>query len=278
MNAAGEFRPGSGFEVGAASHPGKVRSVNEDRFFVAADRGVFAVADGMGGHEGGALASAAVVDHLSSIASPASASDLLAQLEDRIIRANAQLHAIVQERGAVLGSTVAALLTHGDHFACLWSGDSRVYLVRARCIRQVSRDHTEVRDLVDKGILTAAEAKTWPRRNVITRAVGVRAQAELELEHGTLEGGDVFVLCSDGLTGHVEDDEILDAVQRASPQSVCDALVDLTLQRGATDNVTVVVVRVDASRTTSSGPAIDTGETLVIPAETMRGLSRGALP
>lgn len=278
MTIADDVMARPGVEVGAASHPGKVRSENEDRYFVAGDRGVFAVADGMGGHEGGSLASQTIVDELASIASPASASDLLAQLEDRIVRANATLQAIVQERGVVIGSTIAALLTHGDHFACLWSGDSRVYLVRGRGIRQVSRDHTEVRDLVEKGILTPEEAKTWPRRNVITRAVGVRAEAELELEHGTLEDGDVFVICSDGLTGHVEDDEILNAVQRSAPQPACDALIQLTLERGATDNVTVVVVRAEASRAPLPPLAVDTGETLVVPAEAMRGLYRGALP
>ena len=231
------------FDVGAATHPGKVRQVNEDSYFVAPERGVFAVADGMGGHEAGALASSTVVQSLDTMGAPVSAADLLARLEDRILRANQTLFGIAAQRGKVVGSTVAILLTYGDHFACVWSGDSRIYRIRGREIEQLSRDHTEVRDLVDRGLLTAEEARTWPRKNVITRAIGVREEPELELEHGLLEAGDTFVICSDGLTGHVEDAEILAYGTKGGSQEASDALIKLTLERGAADNVTVVVVR-----------------------------------
>lgn len=236
----------SPFDVGATSHPGRVRAVNEDSFLVAPASGIFAVADGMGGHDDGALASSTVVQCLESIGTAVSAADLLARLEDRILRANMTLHEIATERGKIVGSTVAILLTYEDHFACVWSGDSRVYRIREGSIAQLSRDHTEVRDLVDRGLLTPEEARTWPRRNVITRAIGVRDEPELELEHGTLAVGDVFVICSDGLTGHVDDEEILASARSGQPQEVSDALVALTLERGAADNVTVVVVRYDA--------------------------------
>lgn len=236
------------FDVGATSHPGKIRQVNEDSYFVAPTSGVFAVADGMGGHEGGALASSTVVQFLESIGTPVSAADLLARLEDRILRANSALQEIAHERGKIIGSTVAILLTYEDHFACVWSGDSRIYRVRSAAITQLSRDHTEVRDLLERGLLTAEEARTWPRKNVITRAIGVRDEPELELEHGLLEPGDTFIICSDGLTGHVGDDEILAYAGRGGSQEVSDGLVNLTLERGAADNVTVVVVRYDARR------------------------------
>ncbi len=236
------------FDVGATTHPGKVRQVNEDRYFVAPTSGIFAVADGMGGHEAGALASSTIVQCLESIGVAVSAADLLARLEDRILRANVTLKDISTQRGKIVGSTVAILLTYEDHFAAVWSGDSRIYRIRKGTIEQVSRDHTEVRDLVERGLLTPAEAKTWPRRNVITRAIGVRDEPELELEHGVLEPGDLFVICSDGLTGHVEDSEILGASAAARSQELCDALVDLTLERGAGDNVTVVAVRYVSSR------------------------------
>jgi serine/threonine protein phosphatase PrpC len=255
--------PAAAFDVGATSHPGRVRQVNEDSFFVAPASGIFAVADGMGGHEAGALASSTVVQSLETIGTAVSAADLLARLEDRILRANMALHEIATKRGKIVGSTVAILLTFEDHFACVWSGDSRIYRVRAGAISQLSRDHTEVRDLVDRGLLTPEEARTWPRKNVITRAIGVRDEPELELEHGTLAPGDVFVICSDGLTGHVEDREILASVERGPSQEVSDSLVALTLERGATDNVTVVVVRYEAE-----GAAKSPGEqsdTVVIP-------------
>jgi protein phosphatase len=268
--ASQEHHPGLGeatskaaaFDVGAASHPGRVRQVNEDSYFVSPAGGIFAVADGMGGHEAGELASATVVRSLESIGTAVSAADLLARLEDRILRANTTLHEIATQRGRIVGSTVAILLTFEDHFACVWSGDSRIYRIRDGAIAQLSRDHTEVRDLVDRGLLTPEEARTWPRRNVITRAIGVREEPELELEHGTLVPGDVFVICSDGLTGHVEDGEILASMAAATAQAVSDALVALTLERGAADNVTVVVVRYGGEPAVGTAPA--SSDTLLI--------------
>ena len=267
------------FDVGAATDPGKVRQVNEDRYFVAPTSGIFAVADGMGGHEAGALASTTIVQCLESIGRAVSAADLLARLEDRILRANVTLKEIADQRGKVVGSTVAILLTYDDHFACVWSGDSRVYRIRRNEIVQLSRDHTEVRDLVERGLLTPEEARTWPRRNVITRAIGVRDEPELELEHGVLEADDLFVICSDGLTGHVEDREILQSASHGVAQDICDALVALTLERGAKDNVTVVAVRYLSS---GSGRAEGDDQasretTLVMTSEDRAAASAGAL-
>jgi protein phosphatase len=231
------------FETGTASHVGKVRSVNEDRFVARPEIGLWAVADGMGGHGSGDVASGMVADSLGALAPPASAPDLLAGFEAQIIRANAELKRFAAAKGAdVIGSTVVALLTYGRHYAIVWSGDSRLYLLRKGKLAQLSRDHTEAQELVDNRIIGPEEARTWPRRNVVTRAIGVYDEAELELENGNLEAGDRFVLCSDGLTGHVEDGEIAETVAAERPQAACDALIALTLSRGATDNVTVVVV------------------------------------
>lgn len=260
---AGKCNPAP-VEVGFVTHAGKVRQENEDRYFAAPEFGVFAVADGMGGHDGGALASATLVEALASIGAAVSAPDLLARLEDRVLRANATLWSIGRSRGATIGSTLAVLLTFDSHFACVWSGDSRIYLVRAGTIAQLSRDHTEARELVEKGILSAEEARIWPRRNVITKAVGARPDPELELEHGTLTDGDVFVLCSDGLVGDVADAEILACVSANAPQAACDALLAMTLARSAADNVTVVVVRSGEAPGTS-GLARRAAETVIIP-------------
>jgi serine/threonine protein phosphatase PrpC len=251
------------FETGVATHPGLVRQHNEDLYLVQPDIGVFAVADGMGGHEAGALASSTVIGSLQSIGFPASAPDLLARLEDRILRANNRLKEIAEERGGiVIGSTVAVLLAFDTHYACVWSGDSRIYLVRGGRIMQLSRDHTEVQELLEKGLLSREEAKTWPRRNVITRAIGVHEEPELELEYGTLEPGDTFVLCSDGLTAYVEDREILAAVANGVSQEACETLVGLTLERGAADNVTVVVVRYRPTAAEGTAEPQTVGETL----------------
>ncbi len=236
----------SWFEAGAATHVGKVRRQNEDSFLVRPEPGIWAVADGMGGHAAGDVASQTVIAELSTIAGVTSAAELLASCEERIVRANVRLKDIADHKGGiVIGSTVAVLLTHHLHYACVWSGDSRIYRARGDIIDQLTIDHTEVQELVAKGQLTREEARTWPRRNVITRAIGVHDDPELEIAYGTLEPGDVFVICSDGLTGHVEDHEILGIVSDCPPQRACDRLVELTLDRGAADNVTVVVVRYD---------------------------------
>jgi serine/threonine protein phosphatase PrpC len=233
------------FETGTATHTGRVREVNEDGLFAEPEWGVWLVADGMGGHENGRLASATIVEEVSTIGNAVSAPDLLARFRDRIFRANAKLVQAAQHKGSnvIIGSTVAAVLVYGAHYACVWSGDSRIYLIRGKEIRQVSHDHTEVQELVDSGAVSAAEARNWPRRNVITRAVGIFDDPELDLVQGEIKSGDTFVVCSDGLTGPVEDAEILHSIDAHAPQAACDALIELSLDRGARDNVTVIVVR-----------------------------------
>jgi protein phosphatase len=232
------------FDSGAATDVGKVRLVNEDSYLVLPECGVWAVADGMGGHEAGSLASAIVVESLLKIPEPASVTELLTRCRERLVNANQRLLEIADEMGGiVIGATVAALLAWEGYYACVWSGDSRIYLVRQGKIQQLTRDHTEVAELIAEGVLTPEEAQTWPRRNVITKAVGVYHDLELEVAQGVLEKDDIFVICSDGLTTHVADAEILAFARSNPPQGACDALVALTVQRGATDNVTVVVTR-----------------------------------
>jgi protein phosphatase len=232
------------FETGAATHVGKVRQRNEDSYLVLPETGIWAVADGMGGHDSGDLASQTVIEALESIQPTGSAEDLLSLCQERVLEANARLKEIGRQRGGVLiGTTVTVLLAFDGYFACLWSGDSRLYMVRDGKITQLSRDHTEVQDLLLNGTITADEAKTWPGSNVITRAIGVEDVPELEMTSGSLSAGDVFVVCSDGLIRHVEDDEILQCVSANLSQQACDRLIVLTLERGALDNVTVVIVR-----------------------------------
>ncbi|MFT7310218.1 MAG: serine/threonine protein phosphatase PrpC [Paracoccaceae bacterium] len=231
------------FETGEISHTGYAREHNEDRYFSEPASGVWVVADGMGGHHGGEFASGSIVDNLSSIGRPASAPDLQARFVERIGRANEQIQVHAAKAGATIGSTVVALLAFEQHFACVWSGDSRVYLIRGGQLEQLSRDHTEANELFDRGTITAEEAENWPRKNVITRAIGVAPEANLDHKYGTLRNRDTFILCSDGLTAHIQDTEILDIARRYQPQQACEHLLNLTLERGATDNTTVMVVR-----------------------------------
>jgi protein phosphatase len=231
------------FDTGSATHAGQVRSRNEDSHLLRTDAGLWAVADGMGGHEAGDLASQLIVNALDGISEKNSAAELLAETERRIFRANQQIIDMSRQRGgAVIGSTVAVLLISEDHYACIWAGDSRLYLVTRNTITQISRDHTEVEEMLASRAVSLEEARLWPQ-NVITKAVGVWENPELEIVTGAFEDSDIFILCSDGLTKHVSDDEIMQYVSCRGAQAASSALVDLALERGGVDNVTVVVVR-----------------------------------
>jgi serine/threonine protein phosphatase PrpC len=231
------------FESYGVSHSGKVRARNEDRFLVQPESGLWLVADGMGGHESGDLAAASIVEHLSRIGVTSSAPELRMQFEDRLNQAHGNIRELSKRKGVTIGSTVAALLAINGSYACLWAGDSRVYLVRNGTIAQVSRDHTEAQDLVERGVLSKREAANWPRRHVITRAIGVDDEVVMEFSQGDALAGDTFVLCTDGLTSHVSDEEIRMAVLDAPPRKACEMLLETVLSRGATDNVTIVVAR-----------------------------------
>jgi serine/threonine protein phosphatase PrpC len=236
------------FETGAASDTGRVRDHNEDAYLALPDAGVWLVADGMGGHSAGDFASQAIAQSVASLGRPVSAPDLQARFMDRILRAHQAIQGQSQKlNGATVGATLVALLTYDQHFACIWSGDSRIYLLRAGQFTQVTEDHTEVNELLRNGSITPEQALTWPRRNVITRAIGVHDLPLTDERSGVLADGDTFLLCSDGLTEHVTDAEMAAALAQMGAQAACDALVQLTLQRGARDNVTVLVVRCRAS-------------------------------
>jgi protein phosphatase len=234
---------GLAFRTACVTNIGLARELNEDSILVRPDIGLWVVADGMGGYGGGNVASGAVVAALETLAPSGSAAHLLAEFERRIIRVNADLRALARARaGVIVGTTLAALIVHGTHFACVWCGDSRVYLRRDGRLAQVSRDHSEVQELVDRGLLRQEEAMAWPRRNVVTRALGARDDAELEIVDGPAYAGDRFLLCSDGLTAHVADDEIAALLGAVHPQTAVDNLLHLTLKRGASDNVSIIVV------------------------------------
>jgi serine/threonine protein phosphatase PrpC len=231
------------FRTAWVTDVGRVRELNEDSVLARPEIGLWAVADGMGGYGGGDVASQAVVAGLKTLAPNASAAHLLAEFEQEISRANSQLRTLARARGAaVMGTTLVALLVHGSHFACVWCGDSRVYLSRGGVLTQVSRDHSEVQELIDSGLIDEVEAYSWPRRNVVTRALGVSDQADLEIVDGRAYVDDRFLLCSDGLVVHVADEEIAALLSARDPQQACDDLLNLTLERGASDNVSIIVV------------------------------------
>ncbi|MCV0427064.1 MAG: protein phosphatase 2C domain-containing protein [Roseibium sp.] len=233
------------FAVGM-THVGRVRQENQDAYFIDEEKGIFAVMDGAGGLNDGALASGLVRNALNTISPPRNAEDLLEQFETRVIDAKEQIERASQQAGdAPMGTTIAALLTFEANFACLWAGDSRVYRFRNGNLEQLTTDHTEAQELVDQNVLTPEEARHYARRHVITRAIGSGVDLELELVSGNLRSGDRFLLCSDGLTGHLEDAVIRTLLTNGSQNVSANGLLNGALEKGGSDNVTVVIVDID---------------------------------
>ena len=227
-----------------ATHVGLKRQRNEDNYVLRPEAGLWAVADGMGGHGGGDVASRMVAEALARLPAAASGEALLAAVEAAVADAHREMRAYAQAQGrAVMGTTLVALLLFGSHYACVWCGDSRAYLLRDGALRQLTHDHSETQDLVDRGVLDPEEARVWPRRSVLTRALGATETPELDLLSDRWAPGDAFLLCSDGLTAHCGDADIAAALAGEDPQAACDNLIALTLQRGASDNVTAIALR-----------------------------------
>jgi len=235
------------FRSAALTDVGRKREHNEDAVLDRPEIGLWAVADGMGGHGGGDVASRTIVEELVRLAPPTSAAAFLDAFEASVSVAHDELRAFARREGrGLVGSTLAALLIFDNHFACVWCGDSRVYRWRGGKLDQVSHDHSEVQELIDRGALDKDDAKTWPRANIVTRAVGASEALELEIVDSPVAAGERFLLCSDGLSAHVDEPEIAAALAAGEPRVVCEALVGLTLKRGARDNVSVIVVFCDA--------------------------------
>ena len=241
---------------GMATDAGGRRSVNEDAAY--AQEPVFVVADGMGGHARGEMASQAVVDAFRALAARGSGPITADDVDEAVRRAAAQIRRTMEEetvagwaetdgRDAVAGTTVAGVvLTEQDgepYWLVLNVGDSRVYRFSAGRLQQVSVDHSLVQEMVDAGTIDAAQARTHPRRNVITRAIGTGADAEVDFWMLRVQPGERILLCTDGLVGELEDariSEILATVADAA--QAAQTLVCHAVAGGASDNVTVVVV------------------------------------
>ena len=235
-----------GFECVSRTHPGLKRKVNEDSILVRTERGLWAVADGMGGHEAGDVASSSVVEALSIVPPNASLERFAKDAMTALQNVNHQLIQLARQgtHPRTIGSTVVSLVISGDQFACLWAGDSRAYRVREGEIAQLTRDHSLVQDLIDAGMLAPAEAEGHPNANVVTRAVGATEDLNVDVSTGDTREGDLFILASDGLTRVVNDDLIYGELTSKPLDQAADQLVDMVLERGAPDNVSFVIVRI----------------------------------
>lgn len=249
-----EKRPlGSHFDFFSASlsHVGCVRTLNEDCCLEMVDRQLWVVADGMGGHMAGDVASRTVVDYARVVPFEPIFSLFVEQVENQLIGAHRALVDAGRATGKISGSTVVAFLAHGRQGLVMWAGDSRLYLFRQGHLYQVSRDHSFVEELLAMGGITPEEARSHPRANVITRAVGAGEELVLDLDIFELQHGDLLLLCSDGLYKELEDREIAALMARPdTPARIAQDLIGACLERKAQDNVTVVVVLVVSPEST----------------------------
>jgi protein phosphatase len=242
------------------SDVGRKRKSNEDSYHIDPERGLFIVADGMGGHVAGEVASRLAVDTIqeflrmsdadSEITWPFEFDESLSaggnRIQAAIHLANREIvrHMQAQEDTRGMGTTVVTAVVADDACCIGHVGDSRAYLIRDGRIQQLTRDHTFVNEQVEKGFMSRAEAERHPARNILTRAVGSTEELRVDLSETRLQPGDRILLCSDGLSSMVDDPAILDAVQKhADLQEACKSLVALANERGGWDNVTAVLIQ-----------------------------------
>jgi protein phosphatase len=228
------------------SHPGRVRQVNEDACLDQSERGLWAVADGMGGHTLGEFASRLAVQSLMDLPAAENLDQRVSAAMDRLQAVNRRLRAEALRRNVpLIGTTIATLLACGGLCSCLWAGDSRIYLYRAGCLRQLTRDHNHLEAARPQQFSSLDDTLVRPRANLITRALG--AQDTLDIDRMTVEllDGDIFLLCTDGLSNEVSELSIEQTLPPGICSLACDALVDMALERNARDNMTAVVVRAE---------------------------------
>lgn len=230
------------------SDRGAKRKINEDSILLRPDAHVWLAADGMGGHEAGDVASSMVANAVARV--PLCAR--LSEMADRVDRALVEVNREIRSRsardfgGRTMGSTVVSFVASDRFAVCLWAGDSRLYRKRAGALEQVSSDHSEVQELVDRGLLSPEDAVGHPNSNVITRAVGGAPELYLDVMMVDVEPGDLFVLCSDGLYNELSSGEICTALE-PDVEASADTLLAQALAKGARDNVSLIVLRATAA-------------------------------
>ncbi len=224
------------------SDVGRVRAVNEDSYLGLPERGIWVVADGMGGHAGGDWASA----HLTAAIAAGPAGDTFEEAVEccaaSIHAANAAIWQEARTRGTQMGTTVVAVLVRDGRFAALWAGDSRAYLLRDAKLLRLTRDHSQVQALIDRGLLSEADGAGHPMAHVLARAVGVEPTLALDVVTDTLAPDDVLLLTSDGVHGVVGDEQIAHRAGQATVAQVPRLLIEQGLANGSADNLTAVAI------------------------------------
>jgi len=233
------------FECVSRTHVGLKRQINEDSMLADTDGGLWVVADGMGGHEAGEVASAMVVDALRNVPHGPDLDTFVGNAVNVLHEVNGQLIGLARSAGSdkTIGTTVVGVAVEDGQFRCFWAGDSRAYRFRDDVLIRLSRDRSLVQDLVDAGMLRPDEAEGHANSNVITRAVGVREIVDVEVTEGEALRGDLYIVASDGLTRVVNDQELALELRSGSLDEVADRLLAKVLERGAPDNVTLIITK-----------------------------------
>lgn len=228
-----------------ATDVGTVRPLNEDSFITQPEIGLWTVADGMGGHDGGSVASQMIVGELAKLTRNAHLDNFITDIENTVLAVNQQLlhYSMNQLNGRTIGSTFVSLLIKGNIGVCLWAGDSRLYRLRHDNLVAISQDHSHVAELVKQGLISEAEAETHPESNVITRAVGTSERLDIDVELFDIAVGDQFLLCSDGLYNAVSKSEIINGMCGDNIEVSVQQLINNALQNKASDNISVILVK-----------------------------------
>lgn len=230
----------------SSSNVGLVRDINEDSCLDQPQRGLWVVADGMGGHNLGDFASQLVVDTLSRLEVPNSVGKFVSTVRQQLQAVNEQLRDEAAARDvAIIGSTVVVLVACDSNCGYLWAGDSRLYLFRNGRLKQLTRDHNHVEELRLRGELPPEDSIDYPSRNMITRAVGATDTLDLDEQTLKVEDEDVLLLCSDGLSNEVGEREICRALVSGDCRQAADTLIGMALDHGGRDNVSVIVARAE---------------------------------
>lgn len=233
------------FRSALRTHSGSVRAVNEDSALARDDAALWLVADGMGGHAHGDWASQTVAAQMAAVDMSVPAAERGPAIMAALKAGNAAIVDASARAGAQMGTTAVVLHLEGHDLLCLWVGDSRAYRFRRGGLSQITRDHSVVQELIDRGTLTPDEAELHPMAHVLSRAVGTEADLRADAFSDTAQPGDAYLLCTDGLTKVVPEDVIARLLRLPSVNAAADRLVAETLARGAPDNVTVIVVSVE---------------------------------
>lgn len=226
---------------------GKVREVNQDACLDLPDLGLWIVADGMGGHEAGEVASQAIIEHCLQTNEPHDLNSFISEVQTRLLQVNQNLRQLASQQynNATIGSTVVALLAYNKQCAYLWVGDSRIYRLRNAKLEQMTRDHSMVQQYIDEGIMSAEEAYQSKIANALTRAIGGEDDLKVDMRIDEIQHGDRFLLCSDGLYREVSEAEMMQLMSRDDDcANITQNLLQSALNNGARDNVTVSVVQI----------------------------------